>query len=63
LEIFVSYTEADKSWAEWIAWHLEDNGNHVLIQAWDFQAGSNFVIKMQEALKSCEIMIAVLSRE
>lgn len=63
MKIFISYTSTDKSWAEWIAWHLEEDGHQVTIQAWDFLAGTNFVIKMQEAINDSDITIAVLSKE
>ncbi len=63
MKIFVSYTSADKDWAEWVAWHLEENGHEATIQDWDFKAGSNFVINMQEAAQSCDITIAILSNE
>jgi hypothetical protein len=33
---FVSYTGADRVWAEWIAWQLEEPGYQVKIEAWDF---------------------------
>nr|WP_157467260.1 toll/interleukin-1 receptor domain-containing protein [Frankia sp. QA3] len=32
---FVSYAPADRAWAEWIAWTLEEAGFHVAVQAWD----------------------------
>jgi hypothetical protein len=32
-DFFVSYTSADRAWAEWIAWHLEAEGYQVVIQA------------------------------
>ena len=47
-DFFVSYTQADRAWAEWIAWQLEDSGRRVLIQAWDMAPGSNWVDRMQE---------------
>ncbi|MCH8289827.1 toll/interleukin-1 receptor domain-containing protein, partial [Candidatus Poribacteria bacterium] len=37
-DFFVSYNRADRAWAEWIAWHLEEAGYTVVIQAWDFDA-------------------------
>src|SRR4029077_22704 len=46
-DFFVSYTEADRAWAEWIAWVLEADGYRVLVQAWDFVPGSNWVQGMQ----------------
>lgn len=46
---FVSYNSHDRTWAEWIAWTLEDAGYSVTIQAWDFRPGGNFVLDMQRA--------------
>jgi hypothetical protein len=47
-DFFISYTSADETWTEWIAWELEAAGYRVLIQAWDFRPGVNFVTAMQE---------------
>ena len=58
---FVSYTTADRAWAEWIAWVLEASGATVTIQAWDFRAGNNFVLEMQRASAAAQHTIAVLS--
>jgi tetratricopeptide (TPR) repeat protein len=58
---FISYNKADRSWAEWIAWVLEEAGYSVVIQAWDFRPGSNFVLEMDEGLKEAERVVAVLS--
>ncbi len=46
-DFFVSYTQADRAWAEWIAWMLEEDGHQVLVQAWDFVPGSNWIQGMQ----------------
>jgi hypothetical protein len=48
-DFFVSYTQADRAWAAWIAWQLEAHGYSVVIQAWDFAAGRNFVVEMDKA--------------
>src|SRR5947209_7602787 len=58
---FISYNKADRQWAEWIAWQLEQAGYSVIIQAWDFLAGSNFVLEMHTAAIEAEQTIAVLS--
>lgn len=58
---FISYNKADKAWAEWIAWILEEAGYSVIFQAWDFRPGENFVFKMDEAAAGTERTIAVLS--
>ncbi|WP_250285198.1 toll/interleukin-1 receptor domain-containing protein [Frankia sp. CiP1_Cm_nod2] len=60
---FVSYTQTDRAWAEWIAWTLEDAGYRVLIQAWDFAPGSNWVSGMQEGVMRAARTIAVLSAD
>ena len=48
-DFFISYNKADKAWAEWIAWQLKEAGYTVIIQAWDFRPGSNFILEMQKA--------------
>jgi hypothetical protein len=60
-EFFISYNHRDTAWAEWIAWQLEAYGYSTIIQAWDFVAGSNFVLDMDRALKLARKMILVLS--
>jgi len=61
-DFFISYNKNDKTWAEWIAWQLEDADYQVVIQAWDFLPGHNFILKMQDATKDTERTIAVLSQ-
>jgi hypothetical protein len=60
-DFFVSYNRADREWAEWIAWQLEEEGYTTIIQAWDFRPGGNFVIDMQRAADQARRTIAVLS--
>ena len=60
-DFFVSYTQADRFWAEWIAWELEERGHRVLVQAWDFVPGSNWVQGMQDGVSRAARTIAVLS--
>lgn len=61
VDFFVSYNKADKSWAEWIAWQLEESGYSTIIQAWDFRPGTNFILEMQKAASEADRTIAVLS--
>lgn len=58
---FISYNKADRTWAEWIAWQLEDGGYTAILQAWDFRPSENFVVKMNETVRFSERTIAVLS--
>jgi HEAT repeat protein len=60
-DFFISYNKADRQWAEWIAWQLEEAGFTTVIQAWDFRPGSNFVLEMHQAAITAERTIAVLS--
>lgn len=60
-DFFVSYTSSDEAWAEWIAWTLEAAGFEVVLQKWDFAAGTNFVLQMQRAAIASKCTIAVLS--
>jgi tetratricopeptide (TPR) repeat protein len=60
-DFFISYTSADREWAEWIAWQLLQDGHEVVIQSWDFRPGMNFIEQMNAALTECKATIAVLS--
>ncbi len=60
-DFFVSYTQADRRWAEWVAWQLEDAGYHILIQSWDFVAGTRWYFRINEAVQRAERTIAILS--
>ena len=62
-DFFVSYTAADRAWAVWVAWVLEEAGFRVLVQAWDFVAGSNWVAGMDEGVVKARRTVAVLSEE
>jgi hypothetical protein len=61
LDFFISYSSTDEDWASWIGWILEEQGFSLTIQAWDFSAGSNFVLEMQKAASEAARTLAVLS--
>src|SRR3954449_5842248 len=58
-DFFVSFNEADRAWAAWIAWTLEDAGYSVWFQDWDFKG--NFVLEMDKAYALSRRTVAVLS--
>lgn len=60
-DFFISYTGADRAWAEWVAVQLEAAGYSAVLQAWDFRPGSDFLHQMQQATTSAGRTIAVLS--
>src|SRR4051795_12650307 len=58
-DFFVSFNQADRAWATWIAWTLEAAGYSVFFQDWDFKG--NFVLEMDKAHTQSRRSIAVLS--
>ncbi len=46
-DFFVSFNQAARAWATWVAWTLEEAGYSVFFQDWDFQG--NFVLEMDRA--------------
>ncbi|MET8760861.1 FxSxx-COOH system tetratricopeptide repeat protein [Lentzea sp. NPDC004782] len=60
-DFFVSYTGADRTWAEWIAWELEAQGHLVLIQAWDMVPGTDWFERMHAGVQGARRTVAVLS--
>ncbi|MFL6293445.1 MAG: toll/interleukin-1 receptor domain-containing protein, partial [Thermoanaerobaculia bacterium] len=60
-DFFISFNKADRAWADWIAWTLEEAGYAVVYQPWDFLPGNNFVLKMQEAASGTRKTVVVLS--
>ncbi len=58
-DFFISFTGADRDWAAWIAWTIEEAGYSVWFQDWDFKG--NFVLEMDRAHTHSRRTIAVLS--
>lgn len=60
-DFFISYTGSDEKQAKWVAAMLESNKKTVMIQAWDFRAGENFVKNINKGLTECNQMLIILS--
>ena len=60
-DFFISFNKNDRTWADWIAWTLEEAGHEVVYQPWDFLPGNNFALKMQEAASGTRKTVIVLS--
>jgi TIR domain len=58
-DFFVSFNRADRAWATWIAWVLEEADYRVFFQDWDFKG--NFVLEMDRAHTQSQRTLAVLS--
>jgi len=61
-DFFISYKSEDEEQAEWIAETLMNAEYTVIIQAWDFLLGDNFIEKMDDALKNSRHLIAIWSK-
>ena len=62
-DFFISYTKADRDWAEWVAWELQEAGYTCIIQAWHFAPSQSFVQRMRQALVETRHLVAILSNE
>lgn len=60
-DFFISYNHRDTEYAEWVSWILEEAGYSVIYQGWDFGAGSNFVVAMDNASKNGDRVVPILS--
>ncbi|HVT19011.1 MAG TPA: toll/interleukin-1 receptor domain-containing protein [Thermoanaerobaculia bacterium] len=60
-DFFISYNGADRAWAEWIGSVLEEAGYSVVLQAWDFRPGGNFILEMHKAIRGTRKTVVVLS--
>jgi tetratricopeptide (TPR) repeat protein len=61
VNFFISHAGADRAWAEWVAWELDEAGYTLELDVWDWAAGQNFVLKMNNALARCERVVALFS--
>lgn len=59
-DVFLSYNRADRAWAEWVAWVLEEAEYSVAVQAWDSRPGQNFGLFMHQSARARQT-VAVLS--
>ncbi|MEU5907505.1 FxSxx-COOH system tetratricopeptide repeat protein, partial [Micromonospora sp. NPDC047467] len=60
-KLFISYAGPDRAWAEWVAWHLEQAGYVVELDLWDWAAGDNSVVRINQALERADRMVALFS--
>ena len=58
-DFFVSFNQADREWATWIAWVLNANGHGVFFQDWDFRG--SFIEQMHQAILRSKKTLVVLS--
>jgi hypothetical protein len=61
-DFFISRNGADRDWATWVAWELEEEGYTTILQDWDFLPGENFILRMNQAAQQSDHTIAILSQ-
>jgi hypothetical protein len=61
VNFFISYTQLDQRWAEWIEWTLDQAGFTTVVQFLDMRPGTHFPIGMDDAVRTANRTIAVLS--
>ncbi|MFI7598838.1 FxSxx-COOH system tetratricopeptide repeat protein [Actinoplanes sp. NPDC049681] len=60
-DLFISYAGPDRPWAEWAAWQLIKAGYEVELDVWDWAAGDNVVVRMNDALTRADRLLALYS--
>jgi serine/threonine protein kinase len=60
-DFFFVYTKADRLWARWIAWELEEANYSVILPPWYLHTQSNFEMEMQKAAEKARRTIMLLS--
>jgi hypothetical protein len=58
-DFFVSHAGRDTGWAEWLAWQLQQAGDSVELDVWDWAPGEDFVARMAAALERADRLLAV----
>ncbi len=60
-DFFISYAGPDQPWAEWLGQQLESAGYRIVLDVWEWSAGTDFVLAMQHALDEANRVLAVWS--
>lgn len=60
-DFFIGYVEQDASWAQWVAWQLEEAGYTTFIRERDLAPNDSIVSQMQEAVREAGHTIIILS--
>lgn len=59
-DFWISYTNADRSWADWIAWVVEENGYTSRLQSWDVHLEDEWRTKVKEIEASLENQLSII---
>lgn len=59
VDFYISYAGVDHEWAEWIAHRLVDAGYSIELDTWQWAAGTNFIVAMNDALERADRVLAL----
>lgn len=62
MPIFISYSHADKAFAEKLASHLVKHNAHVWVDSWELNVGDSIVQRVQRAIHESSALLIVLSK-
>src|SRR6266446_5647945 len=62
-DFFISYTQSDRDWAEWIGKELEALGHKPHIHEWEIGAGEDIYAWMETRIDAAHHMLCVVSEE
>ena len=60
-DFLICFVSADRAWAEWVAWHLEQAGYSVTLAEWQAPSGAGFAADFQEAARQTRNALGILS--
>lgn len=61
MKVFVSHSNENRSWARAIASALRDENVTVWLAEWDLKPGDNLVDEIERALRTSDVIVAVIS--
>lgn len=62
-DFFIMYTRADRTWAKWVAWELEDAKYSVILPPWYLHSQSDFDMEMEKAAAKAKRIVIILSAD
>lgn len=61
IDFFISHAGGDSAWAEWVDQVLRRSGYTTITDLYEFKAGENFILLMEDALKRADKLLLIWS--
>lgn len=62
IKVFISHTRKDAGLARKVAREVKKSGAQAFFDEWSLRHGDHIVRRIQDALRDCDVMIAIVSR-